>query len=159
MGIALGRRRNVREVILAHEVKIEETEKRVRSMRKRKIDMCSGAIVCMLFLNAFCILLVWVFKDVMSMKTIMKSALHVLAFDVILGMCIKLAEKMYEHRIRSNVQKLKQLKEAQRTNIEQLKKQTKYDDTHRIIERHRQAESSKEEAEESVVDKIVTNLI
>jgi len=159
MGIVLGRRSSVREVILAQEVKIEAREKSLKRMKRQKDYLVGGIVKVAAILNVLCFIGVWIFKEAMPIRTLVSAGFWVVVADAVFVCAGKIVTRVIERSIEKTATELRRLKDMQRKSIEELKKETRYYDTQEIIERYGTPVEDKEEPEESVVEKLLSNLI
>ncbi|OAG31244.1 hypothetical protein NEDG_01657 [Nematocida displodere] len=156
MGLVLGRRSSVREVIQALETTIEHKQKEIKRAKhtsKRLIGFLSKTAI---LLNLLSVAVVWVCKEAMSFKTLIKGFGAVVALDLSMVVLGGLISRVYGYRVSAKTRALEALKTKQRKNIEDLKRETKYYETHGIIEKYERPVFQEEEPEEDVVEKIVS---
>ncbi|EIJ87852.1 hypothetical protein NEPAR06_2260 [Nematocida parisii] len=160
MGILFSKK-SVRQAILELEQQIEEKEKTIKYLKKRKESASDIFFKSITAISIGAISILWVCKETISYLYI----LRIIALFIILCIVITLLyygnKRLCNYRLNKNIMVMEVLKEKQRKNIENLKKETKYDETHGIIKRYVKHVTPKEEEEaldrpdETVVDKLV----
>ncbi|KAI5187223.1 hypothetical protein NEHOM01_2021 [Nematocida homosporus] len=159
MGIILGRRKSVREIIIELETKIEKEEKEIKSMKQTR-NTLDGTVLKLGLLVIFVgCALIWICKESVSWSSLVKILILVVIAILVLLLVSYLLNRVYEYRLQKRIKRLQKLKEVQRSNILSLKKETKYDETHHIIEKYERPKVVEEEKPENVVEKIVSTLI
>ncbi|KAI5190589.1 hypothetical protein NECID01_1030 [Nematocida sp. AWRm77] len=159
MGLLIGRRSSVREVIMALEIKIEKKEKTIKDMTRRRAFLSEFILKILLGVNLLCVISVWVFKESLSWRSIFKGLVYSGIAEALLIGLRKLLLQVWQRMIDGHTEDLKKLRRVQKQNIESLKKETKYYETQDIIDKYEKHRAPKEEKEQTVVEKIVNNLI
>lgn len=159
MGIVLGRRCSVRDTIAALEVKIEKKEKRLKELKKTHSSLFGMVCKAVIFLSLFCAASTWIFKETVSLSFILRYVFLIGALDAALVFLGTVLNKWYAYRVGSATEELETLRAAQVRNIEDLKRETKYYETHGIVKKYETSKKAEEEPEETVVEKMIGALI
>ncbi|KAI5190421.1 hypothetical protein NEMIN01_1045 [Nematocida minor] len=152
-------KKSVREAIIELEEQIKEKEKEIKHLKKNKETAGDLFFKVIAAVSIGALSFLWVCKESISYLHLLK----ILFLFVLIGMASTFLyyanRRICDYRLNKKIVKLETLRERQRKNIESLKKETKYDETHGIIKRYTKnnspEETVKEEAVENMVDKIV----
>ncbi|KAH9386852.1 uncharacterized protein NEMAJ01_1748 [Nematocida major] len=157
MGIGFSKK-SVREAILQMEHEIVEKEAEIKRLKRKKE---TAGDLFFKVLAAMCVgvvSIVWVCKESLSYAYLLKLSGAFVVAGLLIYAVYYGNQRLCNYMLNMKILALEALREKQRINIESLKKETKYDETHGIIKRYAQhavkAEQA-EEKEENVVDKIV----
>lgn len=154
------RKKPLREVIVEVEQEILQKEKELKRLKKNKESAGDlfFKIVSVVIIGGVSV--IWVCKESMSYSYLLKILCWFITAGILTGLLYYGNQKISNYRINRKLIALEALREKQRKNIESLKKETKYEETHGIIKRYSRQSTPEEEVpeekkKESMVDKIV----
>ncbi|KAI5171554.1 hypothetical protein NEFER03_0876 [Nematocida sp. LUAm3] len=160
MGNFLSKRKPVREQICLLEKQIEKEEKKIKEMIATSSSFYLHIYKLIGLVSFIGSAIIWVCKESLSYSTIGKIALLAFLINLLLYFITATAKKLYLRGIHKRKAHLRNLRKKQIENIEFLKKETKYDETHNIVQKYRRPGLESEETkEENVVEQIVSKLI
>lgn len=158
MGLCLSKK-SARESIMELEQQIKEKEKEIKNIKKNKERAGDFFIKGIVIISIGGISFLWVCKESFSFIFLVKVLFGFFLAGALTGLLYFGAIKTNNYRMNKAIRTLSRIKEKQKENIESLKKETKYEETHEIIRRYNKIlnteESTEERPEENIVDKIV----
>ncbi|KAI5160301.1 hypothetical protein NEAUS03_1055 [Nematocida ausubeli] len=157
MGISFSKK-SVRQAILELEQQIEEQEKEIRAIRRTKESAGDLFFKSLSAILIGAISILWVCKESISYIYTLKIMGAFFLLGTIVALLFYIFQRVYAYRLKKKTVKLERLKERQKRNIENLKKETKYDETHGIIKRYTKHTLPEEDEpvkpDETVVDRL-----